>query len=109
MSPSRRLRVGVIGCGAVAQIMHLPYLRSLPDKFDIAALSDLSPGLLDLLGEQYGVPAERRFPDYRELLDGEVDAVLVLSSGSHPPQVIAAAEAGQARTGREARHHLWHP
>ncbi len=85
----------MIGCGAIAQIMHLPYLRSLPEHFEIAALSDLSPGLLDLLGEQYGVPVGHRFPDYRDLLASELDAVLVLSSGSHAPQVIAAAEASK--------------
>ncbi|QCX80777.1 Inositol 2-dehydrogenase/D-chiro-inositol 3-dehydrogenase [Streptomyces sp. YIM 121038] len=90
-----RVRVGVIGCGTVAQIMHLPYLRSLSDQFEITALSDLSPGLLDALGERYGVPPERRFTDHRALLDTDVDAVLVLSGGSHAPQVLAAVEAGK--------------
>src|SRR5260370_682610 len=49
MAQTNRLRVGVIGCGTVAQIMHLPYLHSMPDLFEIAALSDLSPGLLKIL------------------------------------------------------------
>jgi predicted dehydrogenase len=95
MAASNRLRVGVIGCGTVAQIMHLPYLHSLPDLFQIAALSDLSPGLLKALGERYGVPEARRFTDYRDLLGTDVDAVLVLNSGSHAPQCIAAAQAGK--------------
>ena len=30
-----RVRVGVIGCGGVAQVMHLPYLRELDDRFQI--------------------------------------------------------------------------
>src|SRR5262249_59903839 len=92
---SKRLRVGVIGCGTVAQIMHLPYLHSLPDLFEIAALSDLSQGLLAALGELYGVPESGRYTDYRKLLASDVDAVLVLNSGSHAPQVIAAAQAGK--------------
>jgi predicted dehydrogenase len=95
MAGSNRLRVGVIGCGTVAQIMHLPYLHSLPDLFEIAALSDLSPSLLRALGERYGVPETRRFTDYRDLLATDVDAVLVLNSGSHAPQCIAAAQAGK--------------
>ena len=85
----------MIGCGTVAQIMHLPYLRSLSDRFEIVALSDLSPGLLDAVGSQYGVPPARRFADYRALLDVDVDAVLVLNSGSHAPQILAAVEAGK--------------
>ncbi|MFC9126457.1 Gfo/Idh/MocA family protein [Streptomyces sp. NPDC057099] len=95
MSETERIRIGVIGCGTVAQIMHLPYLQSLSEQFEISALSDLSPGLLDLLGDQYGVPPARRFLDYRGLLETDVDAVLVLSGGSHAPQVLAAAEAGK--------------
>jgi len=92
---TKRLRVGVIGCGTVAQIMHLPYLRSLPDLYEIAAICDLSPSLLRVIGEQYGVPENRRFTRYTDLLAAEVDAVIVLSAGSHAPQVIDAAKAGK--------------
>lgn len=31
-----RVRVGVIGCGSIAQIMHLPYLKELDDRFAVA-------------------------------------------------------------------------
>src|SRR6187397_2394766 len=92
---SRRLRTGVIGCGTVAQIMHLPYLHSLPDLFEIAAISDLSPKLAQAMGEKYGVPATHRFGDYHQMLRSDIDAVLVLSSGSHAPQVLAAIQAGK--------------
>ncbi|MEY7971413.1 Gfo/Idh/MocA family protein [Saccharomonospora xinjiangensis] len=90
-----RIRVGVVGCGAVAQIMHLPYLRTLSELFELTALCDLSPGLLDRLGPRYGVPPERRFTDFRALLDTDLDAVLVLNSGSHAPAVLAALAAGK--------------
>src|SRR5438874_2020110 len=32
------IRVGVIGCGLVAQVMHLPHLRELQDRFEVAAV-----------------------------------------------------------------------
>ena len=32
------LRVGVVGCGEIAQVMHLPYLRDLPGFADRARL-----------------------------------------------------------------------
>jgi predicted dehydrogenase len=90
-----RLRAGVIGCGTVAQIMHLPYLHSLPELFEIAAICDLSPSLLRAIGEKYGVPENRRFTDYHELVTSDIDAVLVLNAGSHAPQAIAAAQSGK--------------
>jgi predicted dehydrogenase len=90
-----RIKVGIIGCGAIAQIQHLPHLRELDDQFAIAGLADLSPKLLEAVGADYGVPAERQFLDYRELVRSDVDAVIVCPSGSHAPASIAAAEAGK--------------
>jgi predicted dehydrogenase len=73
--------------------MHLHYLRELPDLFQISALCDLSPTTLDRLGDQYGVA--RRFTDWGALLEEPLDAVMVLTSGSHEPIAVAAAAAGR--------------
>src|SRR5215207_5111637 len=87
-----RLRAGVIGVGAIAQIMHLPYLRELDDRFQIAALCDVDPVVLAEVGRQYGV--NRLFASADELLAEPLDAVLILSSGDHGPVTIAALERG---------------
>lgn len=87
--------VGVVGCGVIAQVMHLPYLEVIPE-FRITALCDLSPSQVNAVGERYHVPANRRYTDFRELVASpDVDAVLVLAGGSHAPPAIAAAEAGK--------------
>ena len=90
-----RLSIGVIGCGAIAQIQHLPHLRELSDDFEIGGLADLSPGLLEVVGAEYGVPRERRFVDYHDLVQSPIDGVIVCPSGSHAAPSIAAAEAGK--------------
>jgi predicted dehydrogenase len=89
---AKRLRVGVIGCGLVAQVMHLNYLRELADRFEIAAVCDLSEDVRAACALEYGVPAQ--FATWEELLAKPLDAVLVLTSGSHAPIAIAAARAG---------------
>src|SRR5579864_1890310 len=89
----RRLRVGVIGCGLIAQVMHLPYLREMEDRFQIAALCDLSPGTVAILGDVYHVPL--RHTRWEELLAEDLDAVLICTSGSHAQPAIAAARAGR--------------
>ena len=61
----KRVRVGLVGCGGVAQMMHLPYLRELDGLFEIAALCDLSPGVLRSVGDHYGVAA--RYTDFQTL------------------------------------------
>ena len=39
---TERLKVGVVGAGVIAQVMHLNYLRELSDRFEIVALCDIS-------------------------------------------------------------------
>lgn len=87
-----RLRVGVVGCGLIAQVMHLHYLRELSDRYEIAALCDLSPEVREACGREYGVA--RTFGSWQELVEEPLDAVFVLTSGSHAPIAIAAAEKG---------------
>ena len=86
------IRVGVIGCGLIAQVMHLPYLQELSDRFKIAALCDLSENVLEACAERYGVT--RTFADWRELLDEPLDAVMVLTPVSHAEPAIEAASKG---------------
>lgn len=84
--------MGVVGCGLVAQVMHLHYLRELSARFEVVALCDISPGTLEFAGTFH--PEARRFLDWRELLGQGLDAVMVLTPGSHAPVAVAAAEAG---------------
>lgn len=87
-----KLRVGIIGCGLIAQIAHLQYLQELSHLFEISALCDISPSLVDQLCRRYNVPG--RYLDYRKLLEHDLDAVFVLTR-DHAPVAIAAAERGK--------------
>jgi len=89
-----KLRVGVIGLGEVAQLIHLPVVESLPEHYELAAVCDISPGLLKRVGDRYRV--EGRFSDFHELVDsGGLDCVLVLNSDEyHAECTVAALEAG---------------
>jgi predicted dehydrogenase len=86
--------VAVVGLGEVAQIIHLPVLESLSDRFEIAAVCDISPGLLQMIGNRYGVSA--RYSAAGELLrDEQLDGVLVLNSDEyHAETVVAALDQG---------------
>jgi len=91
------LRIGVIGLGAVAQAVHLPLLAKHPALFTTTAVCELSPATRAAVAERAGVPEERRFADASELLsfDG-LDAVAILTSGSHGGLAAQAAAAGLA-------------
>lgn len=91
----KRLKVGVIGLGQVAQIIHLPILAGMQDQFEIAALCDVSPGLLEVMGDRYGV--ERRYGEVSELVsEPDLDAILVLNSDEyHADHTVLAARSGK--------------
>jgi len=88
-----RMRVGVIGCGNIAQIMHLPHLKELHELFEVVALCDVSPGTLKYIGDYYGVT--KRFPDYHGLLKEPLDAVAIFSADSHGQVITDALKAGK--------------
>ncbi|MFB9278606.1 Gfo/Idh/MocA family protein, partial [Cohnella cellulosilytica] len=78
----RKLKVGLIGLGEVAQITHLPILENLADRYEIAALCDISPQLLAVLGERYRVA--NLYADAKQLCEqADLDAVFVLNSDEY--------------------------
>ena len=91
------VRVGIAGLGAVAQAVHLPLLARRPGIFRIAAVADLSPSLRDSLGDRYSVSPEDRVASVERLIERPgLDAILLLTSGSHGEPALAALDAGLA-------------
>ena len=91
----RQIRVGLIGCGEVTQVVHLPVLAQLSDRFEVRALCDVSRRVRDGVGDAWGV--ERRFEDLHALLAQEdLEAVLVANPDEfHAEAVLAAVAAGK--------------
>jgi predicted dehydrogenase len=86
---------GVVGCGRISQIMHLPNLDEIPDA-NIHAIADPAENILDAMGEKYSV--HHRYQDgiklIREMSD-KLDAVVIAT----PPQThrdiaVTALDAG---------------
>lgn len=89
----RKVRVGIVGCGEIAQIMHLPFLTELKDMFEVTAVCDISPKTVSQIGENFGI--RKRFTDYHVLLEqDDVDVVAVLTF-DHVDIACDAAAAGK--------------
>ena len=101
----RRLRVGVLGCGPIAQFAHLESCAKARNA-DLYAICDAAPDLLARMGATYAVP--HAYGDYDAMLaDPDVEAVIVATSDAfHVPMSIRALEAGKARAVREADRRL---
>ncbi|BBI36580.1 oxidoreductase [Cohnella abietis] len=86
----KKLKVGVIGVGEVAQIIHLPILESLPELYEMVAFCDISPKLLAKMGEKYRVT--NLYSNVTEMLEqSELDAVFVLNNMEYHTDCTVAA------------------
>lgn len=92
-----KIDLGLIGCGGRGK-----WIADLFRKhggFNVVALADYFPDRVDPAGEQFGVPAERRFTGlsaYRRLLEQKLDAVAIETPPYfHPEHAAAAVEAGK--------------
>lgn len=85
-----RLRVGLIGLGEVAQIMHLPALHRLGDRFEVTGVHDISPSVRTRVASRWNVT--RVHETAEDLVTAsDVDAVLVLSPDQHHHGHVAVA------------------
>ena len=91
---ARRLRVGVLGCGPIAQFAHLESSVKARNA-DLYAICDAAPDLLARMAATY--EPTKAYADYAAMLaDPEVEAVVVAISDSfHVPMAIRALEAGK--------------
>jgi len=88
------LRVGIIGCGAIARKAHLPALRSI-DGVEVWAVADINKRVAERVAREFDVP--RIYADYRELLkDDSIESVSICTpSFSHAEIAIESAKAGK--------------
>ena len=91
---ARRLKIGVLGCGPIAQAAHFESCTKARNA-DLYAICDVAPDLLERMAWTH--KPERTYADYDAMLaDPEVEAVVVATSDTfHVPASIAALQAGQ--------------
>ncbi len=90
----RKLKVGIIGTGGIAN-QHMTQYLKMPDV-EIVAAADLIPGRAEAFMKKFGVAGVHFYPSHKELLDNEtLDAVSVCTYNSqHAPCTIYALEKG---------------
>jgi predicted dehydrogenase len=89
-----KINIGVVGCGAHAQIAHLPAFRKNPDC-NLIAICDTDIRKIDHLGSKYSIPY--RYQDFSEMLrNSDIDALVISTPNYlHAPMAISALEYGK--------------
>ena len=93
---SDKVRIGIIGCGGIANGKHLPALKKLPNV-EMVAFCDLIVERAERAKKNFGTPDAEIYTEYKKLLeDKTIDVVHVLTPNrSHSLISIDAMEAGK--------------
>lgn len=112
MENGRKVKVGIIGCGGIANGKHMPSLAKL-DNVEMVAFCDIVEERAKKAAEKYGTKDAKVYKDYKELLkDKSIDVVHVCTPNkSHSFITIDALNSGKhvmcekpmAKTSAEAR------
>ncbi|AGB40135.1 putative dehydrogenase [Halobacteroides halobius DSM 5150] len=90
------LKVGVVGCGSIAEYRHIPEYIANKDV-EVVALCDIVEQRAEKFVNKYELTNAKVYTDYKELVkDKEIDAVSVCTPNYlHAPVSIAAAKSGK--------------
>ncbi len=94
LKEQRLLKVGVLGCGPIAQAAHFESCVKGRNT-ELHAICDLAPDLLERMAATHG--PRRAYSDYSAMLaDPEVEAVVIATSDAfHVPAAERALQAGK--------------
>jgi predicted dehydrogenase len=92
-----KLKVGIIGCGGIANNKHFPSLKANAGLCEMVAFCDIVEERAVKAAKEFGTADAKVYTDYNELLkDKSIDVVHVLTPNVlHCPITVAAFEAGK--------------
>ena len=93
---SDKIRIGIIGCGGIANSKHMPSLSRL-DDVEMVAFCDLIEERAVAAKEKFGSKDAKAYTDYRELLKDESISVVHVCTPNreHSFITVDALEAGK--------------
>jgi len=107
-----KLKVGIIGCGGIANGKHMPNVAKIPEA-EMVAFCDIVEERAEKAAKEYGTEDAKVYTDYKALLkDKTIDVVYVLTPNKeHSFITVDALNAGKhvmcekpmAKTSKEAK------
>ena len=87
----RIVKIGIIGCGGIANGKHMPSLSKLPNV-RLVAFCDIIPERAEAAKQKYGTEDAKTYVDYKQLLaDPDIEVVHVLTPNREHAQITVDA------------------
>lgn len=92
----RKLKIGIIGCGGIANQKHFPALKSNGDLNEIVAFCDIIEDRAVKAAKEFGIPGAQVCRNYHELLNNkDVDVVHICTPNVAHSQIAIDAFAAK--------------
>ena len=93
---SEKLRIGIIGCGGIANGKHMPALAKVKEV-EMVAFCDIIPERAEKAAKKFGTEDAKTYTDYKKLLeDKTIDIVHICTPNiCHSYMTVDALEAGK--------------
>ncbi len=87
-----KTKIGIIGLGGIAQLVHLPNFSRMNNVI-VTSVSEINKSRLNTIADKFNIP--EKYSDYKELLEkSDVEAVVVATpTGSHKEVAINCLKA----------------
>jgi predicted dehydrogenase len=87
-----KTRIGIIGLGGIAQLVHLPNFSKM-SNVSVTAVSEINKNRLNTIADKFNIA--ERYPDYNEMLENSnIEAVVIATpTNTHKEVAIAALKA----------------
>ena len=92
----KKLKIGIIGCGGIANNKHMPSLQKIAEV-EMVAFCDIIRERAEKAAKDFGTPNAKVYEDYKQLLEEkEIDVVHVLTPNrEHSFITVDALESGK--------------
>ena len=89
-----KVKIGVIGLGGVAQLVHLPNFSKIPNA-ELTAVAEVNKNRLQTISDKFNV--KQRFSSYNDMLEkSSIDAVIIATpTSTHKDIAIDCLNAGK--------------
>ena len=90
----KKWKIGIIGAGGIARIVHLPGWKNL-GNVEVLAISDIRKDVADAIAKEFNIP--NIFADYNKMLEmDELDIIDICAPNTvHYPAAMASFKAGK--------------
>lgn len=94
---TKKLRIGIVGCGGIANNKHMPALAKFTEECEMVAFCDIIEERAIKAAKEFGSEDSKVYTDFNEMYkDVSIDVIHVLTPNVyHCPATVAAFEAGK--------------